>query len=106
MAIIVATLGISISCYLFGALYSPRAVDYREERTSEGSKDEVCWLPVMPLWTVTTVVLHEYVVRPHFLIWCLLFMKFARWLCFDHFNCRSDKQRLCFSLQEAHKVES
>jgi hypothetical protein len=41
MAIIVATLGISISCYLFGALYAPRAVDYREELVKEEIANEV-----------------------------------------------------------------
>lgn len=41
MAIIVATLGISIACYLFGVLYSPRAIDYREERQPPKTTDEV-----------------------------------------------------------------
>ncbi|CAL8460810.1 g341 [Coccomyxa elongata] len=40
MAIIVATLGISIASYLFGVLYSPRAIDYREERQPPKTTDE------------------------------------------------------------------
>ena len=31
MAIVTASLGISVGCYLFGTLYAPRANDFREE---------------------------------------------------------------------------
>lgn len=41
MSIIVATLGISILCYLFGTLYGPKATDYRDERQASKASDEV-----------------------------------------------------------------
>lgn len=51
MAIVVATLGITIACYLFGVLYAPRATDYREERQPPKTVDEVQKLfsPVSPV---------------------------------------------------------
>lgn len=41
MTIVTALLGISVVCYLFGTLYSPRAPDYREELKARLVDEEV-----------------------------------------------------------------